>query len=150
MRVWGVCACVFVCACRAELDQHFVPCDYTYVCVQGRAGSTNFMPSHYTYVCVCRAELDQQAAEVERQRRQLTGAARTQAQLSQLETELARREQDLKVACASRWMPQAERRTIRNLQSFSQPTRLITCANHAMLSSVLRIQPQDSTRHTVS
>lgn len=52
-------------------------------------------------VCVCRVELDQQAAEVERQRRQLTGAARTQAQLSQLETELARREQDLKVAYVS-------------------------------------------------
>ena len=46
---------------------------------------------------MCRAELDQQAAEVERQRHQLTGAARTQAQLSQFETELARREQDLKV-----------------------------------------------------
>ena len=46
---------------------------------------------------MCRAELDQQAAEVERQRHQLTGAARTQAQLSQLETELARREQDMKV-----------------------------------------------------
>ena len=55
------------------------------------------MQSHCTCVRACRAELDQQAAEVERQRRQLTGAARTQAQLSQLETDLARREQDLKV-----------------------------------------------------
>lgn len=46
---------------------------------------------------MCRAELDEQAAEVERQRRQLTGAAHTQAHLSQLQADLARREQDLKV-----------------------------------------------------
>ena len=47
--------------------------------------------------CGCRAEVDQQVAELERQRRQLTGAARTQAQLSQLESDLARRDQELKV-----------------------------------------------------
>ena len=69
--------------------QHMMQSDCTGVCV---------------CVCVCRAELDQQAAEVERQRHQLTGAARTQAQLSQLEAELARREQDLKVAHASCWI----------------------------------------------
>ncbi len=34
---------------------------------------------------------------MERQRRQLTGAARTQAQLSQQEADLARRDRDLKV-----------------------------------------------------
>lgn len=55
------------------------------------------MQLHSGGVRVCRVELDQQTAEVERQRRQLTGAARTQAQLSQLEAELAGREQDLKV-----------------------------------------------------
>ena len=86
-----VCVCVCVC-----------------VCMQDRAGSASSISLRLTVhmcvcVCVCRAELDQQAAEVERQRHQLTGAARTQAQLSQLESELARREQDLKVACASCW-----------------------------------------------
>jgi len=44
-----------------------------------------------------RAELDEQAGEVERQRRQLTGAAATQAQLSHQEADLARRDRDLKV-----------------------------------------------------
>lgn len=77
---------------------------WVWVCV--RAQALDQQPSFVCLSCnltvrVCRAELDQQAAEVERQRRQLTGAARTQAQLSQLETELARREQDLKVAYVS-------------------------------------------------
>ncbi|DBB14361.1 TPA: hypothetical protein ACH3X3_004662, partial [Trebouxia sp. C0006] len=46
------------------------------------------------------AELDEQAGEVERQRRQLTGAAATQAQLSHQEADLARRDRDLKAVAS--------------------------------------------------